>query len=254
MNIRTLIVEDMLLARQRLKRHLKKEPDITIVGESTNGAEAVAAIESIKPDLVFLDVQMPEMDGFEVVETVGIGNMPAVIFVTAFDQFALRAFEVHAIDYLLKPFDEERLKRTLERARKIIQEPKNENLDERMRKLLEDFRSEPKYIKRLAVKNAGRTIYLHVDEIDWISAAGNYLELHIGKKTHLIRERLTALEPKLDPERFVRIHRSTVLNVERVKEVHPLFNGDQIVILKDATELTISRTYRENFINILEGN
>lgn len=254
MNIRTLIVDDMPLARQRLKRHLRKEPDITIVGESTNGAEAVAAIESIKPDLVFLDVQMPEMDGFQVVETVGVGNMPAVIFVTAFDQFALRAFEVHAIDYLLKPFDEERLQRTLARARKIIQEPENENLDERMRKLLEDFRSEPKYIKRLAVKNAGRTIYLHVDEIDWISAAGNYLELHIGKKTHLIRERLTALEPKLDAERFVRIHRSTLLNVERVKEVHPLFNGDQIVILKDGTELTLSRTYRENFIDILEGN
>jgi two-component system LytT family response regulator len=254
MNIRTLIVDDMPLARQRLKRHLRKEPDITIVGESTNGAEAVAAIESIKPDLVFLDVQMPEMDGFQVVETVGIGNMPAVIFVTAFDQFALRAFEVHAIDYLLKPFDEERLQRTLARARKIIQEPENENLDERMRKFLEDFRSEPKHIKRLAVKNAGRTIYIHVDEIDWIAAAGNYLELHIGKKTHLIRERLTALEPKLDPERFVRIHRSTLLNVERVKEVHPLFNGDQIVILKDGTELTLSRTYRESFINILEGN
>jgi two-component system LytT family response regulator len=254
MNIRTLIVDDMTLARQRLKRHLRKEPDITIVGESTNGAEAVAAIESIKPDLVFLDVQMPEMDGFQVVETVGVGNMPAVIFVTAFDQFALRAFEVHAIDYLLKPFDEERLQRTLARARKIIQEPENENLDERMRKFLEDFRSEPKYIKRLAVKNAGRTIYIHVDEIDWISAAGNYLELHIGKKTHLIRERLTALEPRLDAERFVRIHRSTLLNVERVKEVHPLFNGDQIVILKDGTELTLSRTYRESFINILEGN
>jgi two-component system LytT family response regulator len=254
MNIRTLIVDDMTLARQRLKRHLRKEPDITIVGESTNGAEAVAAIESIKPDLVFLDVQMPEMDGFQVVETVGVGNMPAVIFVTAFDQFALRAFEVHAIDYLLKPFDEERLQRTLARARKIIQEPENENLDERMRKFLEDFRSEPKYLKRLAVKNAGRTIYIHVDEIDWISAAGNYLELHIGKKTHLIRERLTALELRLAPERFVRIHRSTLLNVERVKEVHPLFNGDQIVILKDGTELTLSRTYRESFINILEGN
>ena len=254
MNIRTLIVDDMMLARQRLKRHLKKEPDITIAGESSNGREAVAAIEDIKPDLVFLDVQMPEMDGFQVVETVGIENMPAVIFVTAFDQFALRAFEVHAIDYLLKPFDEERLQRTLERARKIIHEPENENLDQRMRKLLEDFRSEPKYIKRLAVKNAGRTIYLHVDEIDWISAAGNYLELHIGKKTHLIRERLNVLETKIDPEKFVRIHRSTLLNLERVKELHPLFNGDQIVILKDGTELTISRSCREKFINILEGN
>ena len=254
MNIRTLIVDDMLLPRQRLNRYLKKEPDITIVGESVNGREAVAAIESLQPDLVFLDVQMPEMDGFEVVETVGVKNMPAVIFVTAFDQFALRAFEVHAIDYLLKPFDEERLKRTLDRARKIIQEPESGNLDERMRKLLEDFKTEPKYIKRLPVKNAGRTIYVHLDEIDWISAAGNYLELHVGKKTHLIRERLNMLETKIDPEKFVRIHRSTVLNIERVKEVHPLFNGDQLVILKDGTELTITRNYRENFVNILEGS
>jgi two-component system, LytTR family, response regulator len=254
MNIRTLIVDDMPLARQRLRRYLKKESDITIIGESANGKEAVAAIKSSKPDLVFLDVQMPEMDGFEVVETIGIEKMPAVIFVTAFDQFALRAFEVHAIDYLLKPFDEERLQRTLDRARKIIQEPQSGNLDERMRKLLEDFRSEPKFIKRLAVKNAGRTIYVHIDEIDWISAAGNYLELHLGKKTHLIRERLNVLEAKVDPEKFVRVHRSTLLNVERVKEVHPLFNGDQIVILRDGTELTISRNFREKFINILEGN
>ena len=244
----------MPLARQRLKRHLKKEPDITIVGESANGAEAVAAIAALKPELVFLDVQMPEMDGFEVVEAVGVEQMPAVIFVTAFDQFALRAFEVHAVDYLLKPFDGERLQRTLARARKIIREPENQSLEERMRKLLADLRSAPKYVKRLAVKNAGRTFYLHVDEIDWIAAAGNYLELHIGKKSHLIRERLSVLEAKLDPEKFVRIHRSTLLNIERVKEVHPLFNGDQLVFLKDGTELTISRNYRENFINVLEGN
>lgn len=254
MNIRTLIVDDMALARQRLKRYLKKEPDLTIIGESANGKEAVEAIENSNPDLVFLDVQMPEMDGFQVVEAVGVEKMPAVIFVTAFDQFALRAFEVHAIDYLLKPFDEERLQRTLDRARKIVQEPDVGHFDERMRKLLEDFRSEPKFIKRIPVKNAGRTIYLHVDEIDWISAAGNYLELHIGRKTHLIRERLSVLEGKIDPEKFVRIHRSTVLNVERVKEVHPLFNGDQIVILQDGTDLTISRKFREKFINILEGS
>lgn len=254
MNIRTLIVDDMLLARQRLGRHLKKDPDIVVVGESTNGKEAVAAIESIKPDLVFLDVQMPEMDGFEVVEAIGVEKMPVVIFVTAFDQFALRAFEVHAIDYLLKPFDEERLQRTLTRAKTIIHRDESVNLNERMRIFFEDLRSEPKFIKRLAIKTAGRTIYVFVDEIDWIAAAGNYLELHIGKKMYLLRERLNVLEAKIDPQKFVRIHRSTVLNVERVKEVHPLFNGDQIVFLHNGTELTISRTYREKFINTLEGS
>lgn len=254
MKIRTLIVDDMLLARQRIKRHLKKDSDIEIVGESFNGREAITAIENIKPDLVFLDVQMPEIDGFEVVETIGARKMPIVIFVTAFDQFALRAFEVHALDYLLKPFDNERLQRAVARAKKIIEQPEDKNLDERLRKLLEDYRSVPKYLKRLAVKTVGRTFYLYVEEIDWIGAAGNYLELHVGKQTHLIRERLHVLESKLDPEQFVRVHRSTFVNVERIKELQPLFNGDQIILLRDGTELTMSRTYRDNLVTLLEGD
>lgn len=243
----------MTLARRRLKRYLQKEPDLEIVGESASGTEAVAAIESLKPDLVFLDVQMPEMDGFEVVETVGVEKMPAVIFVTAFDQYALRAFDVHAVDYLLKPFDEDRLRRTLARARKILREPRGENFDSKMRMLLRELKPEPKYIKRLAVKNASRTIYVHVDEIDWIGAAGNYLELHVGGKTHLVRERMNALEAKIDPEKFVRIHRSAIVNVERVKEVHPLFNGDQTVVLTGGQDLVASRNYREKLIRALEG-
>lgn len=253
MKIRTLIVDDMALARRRLRRYLRNAPDILIVGESSNGKEAVAAIKSLKPDLVFLDIQMPEVNGFEVVEAIGVERMPAVIFITAFDQFALQAFAVHAIDYLLKPFDEERLQRTLSRARKFIQDPHVGNLDRRMRELLDGFKNEPKYLKRLPVKNAGATFYLHTDDIDWISAAGNYLELHVKKKTYLIRERLTALEGKIDPQKFLRIHRSTVVNIDRVKEVHPLFNGDQIVTLYEGSELTVSRTYRERLIEILVG-
>lgn len=253
MVIRTLIVDDMLLARQRLKRYLKNDPDIKIIGESTNGGEAIDAIEDLQPDLVFLDVQMPEIDGFEVVKKIGAEKMPAVIFVTAFDHFALRAFEVHALDYLLKPFDEERLHYALIRAKNVIQNPENEDLDLRLRKLLEDFRGEPKYLKRLAVKSAGRTIYVHVDEIDWIGAAGNYLEIHVGKQKYLIREKLSTLETKLNPEKFVRVHRSTLINVEQIKELHPLFNGDQIVYLRDGSELVVSRTYRDKLISILEG-
>lgn len=253
MLIQTLIVDDMLLARQRLRRYLKADPDIEIIGEMTNGGEAIAAIKELKPDLVFLDVQMPEIDGFDVVENIGAEKMPAVIFVTAFDHFALRAFEVHALDYLLKPFDEERLRMALNRAKSIIQNPENENLDLRLRKLLEDFKGEPKYLKRLAVKSAGRTIYVHVDEIDWISAAGNYLEIHVGKQKYLIREKLSAIETKLNPEKFVRIHRSTVINVEQIKELHPLFNGDQVIYLRDGSELVVSRTYRDKLISSLEG-
>lgn len=243
----------MVLARQRLRRYLKNDPDVKIVGESVNGSEAIAAIEDIKPNLVFLDVQMPEIDGFQVVKAIGAENMPAVIFVTAFDHFALRAFEVHALDYLLKPFDEDRLRFALNRAKNVIRNPAPENLDRRLQKLLEDFKGEPKYIKRIAVKSAGRTIYVNIDEIDWIGAAGNYLEIHVGKQKFLIREKLSSLETKLDPEKFVRIHRSTLLNIERIKELHPLFNGDQVVYLTDGSELVISRTYRDKLFSVLEG-
>lgn len=244
----------MQLARQRLRRYLRNDPEIKIVGESSNGNEAIEAIRADKPELVFLDVQMPEIDGFQVVEKVGTEEMPPVIFITAFDHFALRAFEVHAIDYLLKPFDEERLRFALNRAKNFIQNPnKSEVLNLGLQKLLQDFKVEPKYVKRLAVKSAGKTIYVHVDEIDWVGAAGNYLEIHVGKQTFLIREKMGLLETKLDPDKFVRIHRSTLINVEQIKELHPLFNGDQILYLRDGSELIVSRTYRDKLISVLEG-
>ena len=254
MNIRTLIVDDMQLARQRLKRYLKNESGIEIIRECQNGREAIEAIEKENPDLVFLDVQMPETDGFEVIRKIGIEQMPLIIFVTAFDEFALRAFDVHALDYLLKPFDQERLETALKRAKKLLKREETDNFTKRLAGFLNEVKSRPEAVRRLTVKTSGRTLFIMTDEIDWIGASGNYLELHIGNKTHLLRETLTQMEEKLDPGMFARIHRSTIVNLERIREMHPLFKGDQIIILKDGTELTVSRNYRESLIQALETN
>jgi two-component system LytT family response regulator len=252
MKIRTLIVDDMLLARKRVRRYLSADPEIEIVGECADGHEAIAAIKSLAPDLLFLDVQMPELDGFGVLEAVGPANCPAVIFVTAYDQFALRAFEVHALDYLLKPFDRERVRKAIERAKSQLRQRESGALDERLHALLKDLKTEPQYLKRLAVKTTGRTIFLLTEEIDWIESAGNYLKLHAGRESHLVRERMSQLESKLDPSTFVRIHRSTLVNIERIKEMQPLFNGDQLVTLRDGKQLTMSRTYRDRLLLLLE--
>jgi two-component system LytT family response regulator len=254
MKIRTLIIDDMLLARKRVRRYLSADPEVEIVGECADGHEAISAIESLSPDLLFLDVQMPELDGFDVLKAVGAEKIPAVIFVTAYDQFALRAFEVHALDYLLKPFDRERVRKALERAKAQLKHQEAGILDERLQALLKDIRTESRYLKRLAVKTTGRTIFLLTDEIDWIESAGNYLKLHTGRDAHLIRERMSQLEVRLDPEKFVRIHRSTLVNIDRIKEMQPLFNGDQLITLRDGKQLTMSRTYRDKLLALLEQN
>jgi two-component system LytT family response regulator len=252
MKIRTLIVDDMLLARKRVRRYLSADPEVEIIGECADGHEAIIAIKSLAPDLLFLDVQMPEIDGFEILEAVGAEKCPAVIFVTAYDQFALRAFEVHALDYLLKPFDRERVQRAVERAKSQLRQQGSQALDERLHTLLKDFRPEARYVKRLAIKTAGRTVFLLTKEIDWIESSGNYLKLHAGAESHLLRERMGQLETRLDPAKFVRIHRSTLVNLDRVKEMQPLFNGDQLVILRDGKRLTLSRTYRDRLLSLLE--
>lgn len=254
MKIRTLIVDDMMLARKRVRRYLSADPDVEIVGECADGHAAIAAIESLAPDLLFLDVQMPELDGFDVLEAVGAERMPALIFVTAYDQFALRAFEVHALDYLLKPFDRERVRKALERAKAQLKHQESNVLDERLQALLKDLRTQTRYLKRLTVKTAGRTLFLLTDEIDWIESAGNYLKLHAGRESHLIRERMNQLETRLDPAKFVRIHRSTLVNIDRIKEMQPLFNGDQLITLRDGKQLTMSRTYRDKLLSLLEQN
>lgn len=251
MRIRTLIVDDVPAARKRVKKNLDADHEIEVVGECDDGRAAVAAIRELRPDLIFLDVQMPEMNGFEIIEEVGAELMPAVIFVTAYDQFALRAFEVHAFDYLLKPFDRERFRRTVERAKEELRRRQPDELGERLRALLLDVGAQPKYLKRVKVKSAGFTMILPTKEIDFIETAGNYLRLQAGKSSYFIRQSLSAFEAQLDPEVFARIHRSTIVNLERVKELHPLFNGDQTIILRDGTKLTMSRNYRDRLLSLL---
>ncbi len=247
----------MALARRRVRRALKIDPEIEIVGEAADGREAIEAIARLAPDLMFLDVQMPEMDGFEVMARVGAENAPVVIFVTAFDHFALRAFEVHALDYLLKPFDPERLNGAVARAKTQIRKRESAaeiGPDERLLALLKEIRrEEPKYLRRMTVKSRGRTVFLTVDEIDYIEAEGNYLSLRVGQESHLIRSAMHQFEEKLDPQKFVRIHRSAIVNIDRVREMHPLINGDQLVVMKNGKELTLSRNYRERLKGLLEN-
>ena len=253
--IKVLVVDDELLGRERILSLLREHADIKIVGECANGREAVEAIQNLKPDLVFLDVQMPKIDGFEVVEIIGAENMPAVIFVTAYDEYAIPAFEINAVDYLLKPFDKERLEKAVDRARREIKrhEQSPAEIKENLRELLKEVKNEPKYLKRIPVKAASGTTLVPTEEIDWISAAGHYLELHTGDETHLIREKLSVIETKLDPQMFMRIHRSTIVNLDRIKSLHPMFNGDQLVILKNGSELNLSRNYYDKLmIHLME--
>ena len=245
-NIRALIVDDEPLARERLRGLLEAEPDVAVVGECADGEAAVDAIRAEPPDLVFLDVQMPNLDGFGVVEAVGPENMPVTVFVTAYDRYALRAFEVHALDYLLKPFDRARFTVALDRARAQLEQDRAAGAADRLLALLDETKAPPrKGAERIAVKSSGGVSFVRAEEIDWVEAAGNYAKLHAGGDVHLIRETLNAMEARLDPEQFVRIHRSTIVNLDAIKELQPLFHGDYAVILRDGTELVLSRSYRQ---------
>ena len=253
MKLRTLIVDDEPLARERIKRFLRDEADIEIIGECGNGKDAIATINGQSPDLVFLDIQMPEKNGFDVIRSLNGGKMPAIVFVTAYDQYALQAFDVHALDYLLKPFTRERIHRAVSRARESIENRRMGDIDERLISLIADLKTEKKYLERLVVKSTGRVFFLRADEIDWIEAAGNYVKLHVGRDTHMIRDTMNGIEGKLDPDKFLRIHRSTVVHIDRIKELHPMFSGDYAVILRDGTELALSRNYRERFLELFEN-
>ena len=252
MAIRAVIADDMLLARKRLRRHLEEEPDVEIVGEAAGGQEAIDAIRELKPDLLFLDVQMPEIGGFDVLEAVGPDAVPAVIFVTAYDQFALRAFEVHALDYLLKPFDAERLSEALGRAKRVISRSAGEGAAGRLRSLLTDLGTGARHPRRLVIKADGRMVFLPVEDIEYVEAAGNYLRIVTAGGAHMIRDKISDMEQRLDPASFARIHRSTIVNLDRIKEMQPLFNGDQTVILRGGRKLTMSRTYREAVMKVLD--
>lgn len=250
--IRTLIIDDVPLARQRIKRCLAGDAEIQIVGESANGQQAVADIRSLAPDLIFLDVQMPALDGFGVLEALNDERMPAVIFVTAYNEYAIQAFEVNALDYLLKPVDCERVYKAVERAKsRLVQLTRDDQLHSRVRAMLDELKSGSKYIKRLTIKLTGRTVLLPTDEIDWIETHGNYLKVYAGRESHLIRATMQSLETKLDPEKFVRVHRSVIVNVEKVKEIYPRSNGDQDLVLQNGQQLMLSRNYRDKFFNLL---
>ena len=242
--IRTLIVDDEALARERLWQLLQNEPGVEIIGECANGREAVAVIGKKLPELIFLDVQMPELDGFGVLEAIGTQASPVVVFVTAHDKFALRAFEIHAVDYLQKPFNRERFQKALARALAQVRQQAGRELVERQAAMIAELKA-PKAEERLAVKSGAHVVWVKLDEIDWIGSADNYAELHVGGKSHLMRETMTALEARLDMEKFVRISRSVIVNVQRVKELKRLFHGGYEVILLDGTMLTLSRRYRD---------
>ena len=249
MKVRTLIVDDMPLARSRLRRHLASDPEIEIAGEAKNGEEAIELIHSLAPQLVFLDIQMPGMDGFEVLEAVGPDAVPAVVFVTAFDEFALRAFEVHALDYLLKPLDAARLAASVARAKRML--AASENVTAQLTTLLDGLRGGKKYLTRIAVRARERLLFVAVEDIESIEGAGNYVRLHAGPASHLVRDRLGSIETKLDPDMFVRVHRSTIVNVTRIREMHPLFNGDQLLVLASGRRVTVSRTFRAKLLERL---
>jgi two-component system LytT family response regulator len=252
--VRTLIVDDEPLARERIRQLLTEEEDVEVVGECEDGVAALEAIREQDPDLVFLDVQMPELGGFELLSRLDPARVPAIIFVTAHDQFALKAFEVHALDYLLKPFDQERFQAALSRAREWLARRGKDDLDTRLTSLLSDLRERApaKYQERIAVKAGGRVILLKAEEIDWVEAADNYVNLHVGSASHLLRETMNSFEQRLPPDRFLRISRSTIVNLDRVKELQPLFHGEYAVILTDGTRVSLSRNYRER-LSVLLG-
>jgi two-component system LytT family response regulator len=244
-NFRVVIVDDEPLARVRLHQLLGAEPDVEIVGEYGSGREAAAGIRETRPDLVFLDIQMPDCDGFEVINEVGVEEMPVIVFVTAFDEYALQAFGVHAADYLLKPYDQARFQGAMRQGREHVLS-RRAGLGEPAPRPPAEEASGGRYVDRLAIRSSGRVVLVRVEEIDWLESAGNYVSLHLGRKTHLIRETLSGLEKRLDPARFVRIHRCTIVQIDRVRELETYFHGEYKVILQDGTQLTLSRNYREN--------
>ena len=245
-DIDILIVDDEQPARQKIRSYLKKETGIEAIFEAENGIEAVRLIRKNHPDLVFLDIQMPGRNGFEVIESVGVENMPAVIFVTAYDEYALDAFEVQAVDYLLKPFDQGRFRKSFSRALEQIQAGGKDSVF--LRKLLSEIHQEKKYLHRIMVKKGLRYFFVFTSEIMYISACEKYINLHTQEGTHLIRDTMSRMELRLDPDDFARIHRSHIVNVNFVKELQPWSHGDCIVILKDGTSLNLSRRYRDKLL------
>jgi two-component system LytT family response regulator len=251
MTIRAMIVDDEPLARRRIRDLLGAAADVEVVAECANGRDAIQAIEASLPDLLFLDIQMPQIDGFDVLATVGVGRIPVVVFVTSYDQFALRAFDAQALDYLMKPFDDQRFDTTLQRARARLGDLERGDVDRRLRALLDEVRGKRGYLQRLPVPTSDRVVFVKAQEIDWIGAERNYIRVYAGGHGHLLRESLTRIEAELDPAMFCRIHRSIIVNIDRIQSVESTFRGEYVVVLHDRTRLTSGRSYRETLNALL---
>jgi two-component system LytT family response regulator len=263
--IRAIIVDDEPVARAGIRRLLEDDPEIVVVGEAGNGRSAVRSIVSLRPELLFLDIQMPEMDGFQVLEQVTPALAPTVVFVTAWDRFALRAFEVQALDYLLKPFEDERFHAVLERARQHVRRERDDDLATRLAALLASYErrsgSSPRadaaeaagpLLARILVKQGDRVFFLPVEEIDWIEAADYYARIHSGGSSHLVRETMAALESQLDGTRFVRVHRSAIVNAQRVKEIRSDWQNRPVVVLHSGARLPVARTRRAALERVMQ--
>lgn len=251
--LRTIIADDEGLARKKLRLLLSSEGGVHVTAECQDGEETVAAVQTQKPDLLFLDIQMPSLDGFQVLDRLAPDRIPIVIFTTAFDHYAIRAFEAHALDYLLKPFNRERLHRAVERAKSEVLKSHEEGVKARIMDLLSSTKKESNRLQRLVFKTAGRVVFLDLNEIDWIEAAANYVKIHTGKDSYLLREGIGHMSAKLDPERFVRIHRSLIVNVSRIRELQPCDNGEYIAVLKNGKELSCSRGCRFELQRLIGG-
>lgn len=268
--IRAVIVDDESLAREVLSLMLKDDSEMELIAECRNGREAVQVIRKQSPDIVFIDVQMPGMDGFQVIEEIGVEKMPVTVFVTAYDKYALRAFTAHALDFLLKPFDHDRFNMTLERAKALVRQQEFAVMNEKLFALINDMKAlagkpiseadndKPKDtnykepIDRVAIKSSGRIYFLKTEEIDWVEGSGDYLSLHVGNKSHLIRETMGDFYAKLDSRKFLRIHRSTIVNIERIKDIQPLFKGEYIITLTSGIKLKSSRGYCRQLQTLLD--
>ena len=245
--VRVLIADDEPPARAKVRRFLAADPEVEIVGEAGSGPEAVDAIQRLRPDLVFLDIQMPGADGFGVLAALEGDALPHVVFVTAYDAYALRAFEVHAVDYLLKPFDADRFRTALTRAKERARAPMDGgDLEQRIRRALAEARPAPaSYLDRVLVRTGGRAVFLRTEDVDWLEAEENYVRLHAGAESYLVRGTLAGLEERLDPAKFIRVHRSHVVNLASIRELHPWSHGDWMIVLRDGRELMLSRRYRD---------
>lgn len=253
MPLTVLIVDDEPLAREGLRELLSADPEVSSIWEARDGREAIAAIPDRKPDLVLLDVQMPEVDGFEVIRQIGAEQMPAVMFITAHDQYAIRAFEINALDYLLKPVIEERFVKALARAKSRIRSAHGTDSSLQVINLLESMASARTYPRRLAVRSAGKTILVDVDEVDWVEGAENYVQLHVGRTSHLLQVTMSTLEKSLDPASFLRVHRSIIVNLQRIRDLQSAAHGEYVISLRDGTRLKSGRTYSERLKAVLSN-